>query len=560
MLKATRDVKATPEGDGRSALDSWDLRIAQYAAKPAGVELAGERQPAAGAPRCYRFTAMKPSSGTQPYPEVAALAARLASLHGLTTVLDVGLAWTNEIGMLNPELRVIGVGRWGKAARRPRGGFPFRGIVDLARTSDASPFARLEPSRTAVLITGPSESLVDLGEGLSALDGILRDAPLTIVATTTPQPLLARLAAAGLQPTFAGRTRATSGDEERTATLVVIDRSLKNVGTAPAEFRVVAIMTAFNEEDIIGPSIGKLVADGIGVYVIDNWSTDRTYEIAAQYEGRGLVGLERFPDAPIDRYEWRSLLGRVESVAASLKADWCIHHDADERRCGPWAGVGLREALWRVDQSGYSAVDHIVLNFQPIDNEFRPGGDFEAHFRSFEFGRSPGLLLQIKAWKNTGPVDLASNGGHEAVFADRRVFPYRFELKHYPIRSQSHGEKKVFRDRIARWDPGERAVGWHDHYDDVRPQQSFLRDGKSLIEDRGIETRAQLLPEMLAGAGLAERTIPSWAQGGWVGRTAHRSMSRIVRSRTYARLRAFPLLRIGVVNRLRRRLRKRLAA
>jgi hypothetical protein len=465
---------------------------------------------------------MKPDSRDRPYPEVAAFAAHVASLRGLATILDVGGAWTREMALLHPELTVVGLERFGS----------------------------LDPLRTAVVITAP---------GSSALPAAAREAPLTIVATTEPEAASAYLAESGLPPSFVGRTRASDVDLERTATLLVADRALSDPSPASGGFRVVAIMTAYNEEDIIERSIGKLVADGVGVYLIDNWSSDRTYAIAEPFLGRGLVGLERFPDVPSDRYEWRSLLHRVEVVAAGLDADWFIHHDADERRCGPWAGLGLRDALWRVDRAGFSAVDHTVMNFRPTDDGFEAGGDFEAHFRHFEFGRTSDLLLQIKAWKNAGPVDLASSGGHEAKFPRRRVFPYKFELKHYPIRSQAHGEQKVFRDRIARWDPGERALGWHVHYDDVAPQQSFLRGPDGLIEDLGAETHARFLPEILAGAGLAEQSFPAWALGSSAGRAFYLSGRRFARSRTYARIREFPLLRIGVVRRTLHRLRGRLA-
>jgi hypothetical protein len=154
---------------------------------------------------------------------------------------------------------------------------------------------------------------------------------------------------------------------------------------------------------------------------------------------------------------------------------------------------------------------------------------------------------------------LTSSGGHEARFPGRRVFPYKFELKHYPIRSQSHGEQKVFRDRIARWDPEERALGWHLHYNDVLPQQSFLRARQDLIEDRGAETHARFLTEILAGAGLTHRSFPAWALGSSAGRTIYLSAQRFAHGPTYARLLEFPLFRLGVVRRPLRRLRARLA-
>lgn len=469
--------------------------------------------------------------GGRPYPDVAALAARVATLEGLSTVLDVGCCWTPEISLFHPELEVVGVGQWGPMAHIRPSRTAFRDYVDL--DGDPGRLSQLATSRCVAVLTGPSESLAELDRGLTALGAAIPDAPVIVVATTTPEAVMAHLSAANLQPSFVGRTRVTEGDAERAASLLIVDRSIVNCGAAPSGFSVVAIMTAYNEEDVLEPAIGKLIADGIGVYLIDNWSSDNTYAIAEQFRGRGLVGLERFPDSPTDRFALRTLLGRVSAVAAGLQADWCIHHDADERRCGPWAGVGLRDALWKVDQSGYSAVDHTVLNFRPIDNGFTPGGDFEAYFRHFEFGRSSDLRLQVKAWKNAGPVDLITKAGHEALFPGRRVFPYKFELKHYPIRSQSHGEQKVFRDRAPRWDPRERRLAWHVQYDGVLPGQSFLRDKVDLIEDRAVETRSRLMPEMLAGAGLADYSYPAWALGSRTGRAIYLLRNRVTESRGY---------------------------
>lgn len=82
----------------------------------------------------------------------------------------------------------------------------------------------------------------------------------------------------------------------------------------------------------------------------------------------------------------------------------------------------------------------------------------ERYFRHFDFGAGPDLARLMKAWRNTGQrVALAESGGDEAAFPGRRIFPYRFLLKHYPIRSQAHGERKVLRERQARWNASRRA-------------------------------------------------------------------------------------------------------
>jgi hypothetical protein len=183
-------------------------------------------------------------------------------------------------------------------------------------------------------------------------------------------------------------------------------------------------------------------------------------------------------------------------------------HDTDERRRSPWPGVSLRDALWRADQSGFSSIDHVTLNFWPTDNDFdSEHGNLEQHFSHFGFSDHPGHFHQRRARKQTGAcIDLADNAGHDV--ASRRVYPYTFVLKHYPLRSQAHGERKVLRERAARWSSEERSRGRHARYE--RPVQSFLRDPRTLIrfDERSFWTR--YLIERLSGVGIFAQP-PSWA-------------------------------------------------
>src|SRR6266511_1852136 len=60
-------------------------------------------------------------------------------------------------------------------------------------------------------------------------------------------------------------------------------------------------------------------------------------------------------------------------------------------------------------------------------------------------------------------------------------FPYKFLMKHYPIRSTEHGRQKLFQDRQARWSQYERDVlKWHAHYDHFHEGSSFLRNRSEL--------------------------------------------------------------------------------
>jgi len=167
----------------------------------------------------------------------------------------------------------------------------------------------------------------------------------------------------------------------------------------------------------------------------------------------------------------------------------------------------LKDAIWKVDQLGYNAIDFTVVEFHPTNENFEPGSDFERTFLYWEFSRKPGNFVQIKAWKNCGvPVLLSESGGHEAVFEGRRVYPYKFLLKHYPIRGQSHGEKKVFRERKARYFVDELVAGWHTHYNSVRKKYCFLRDPSELQFWDESSFYKEFLVERLSGIGILQES------------------------------------------------------
>src|SRR5690349_20890203 len=125
--------------------------------------------------------------------------------------------------------------------------------------------------------------------------------------------------------------------------------------TMSEHFRVTAIIAARNEADIIGQVVGDLIAQNVDVYLIDDGSSDQTVDEAGQWLGRGLIHIER--REPSATFEWADLLRRKQALAAELEGDWCIHHDADEFRESPWPGLNLREAIRRVSELGYNAID-----------------------------------------------------------------------------------------------------------------------------------------------------------------------------------------------------------
>ena len=302
----------------------------------------------------------------------------------------------------------------------------------------------------------------------------------------------------------------------------------------PPTGRIVALISAYNEGDVIYHVIGDLISNGVEVYFLDNNSTDNTISEASKWLGKGLIKVERFPeDAGYaascgKEYVWREVLRRKEELATQLGADWYLHADADEFRESPWPGKTLAEAIREVDLLGYNALNFALFNFRPTDNAYVPGSDVRRHLTAFE----PGDWfdsVQIKAWKNTGcRVDLVSTGGHSVAFKDRKVFPVNFILRHYPIRSEGHGRTKVFKDRIPRFNQQERAAGWHVQYNDYADgKNTFLHDPSTLVAYDGNAVRAELLGRSsldllflssMANDSFIHRAPDSEALIAWMGR------------------------------------------
>jgi hypothetical protein len=291
---------------------------------------------------------------------------------------------------------------------------------------------------------------------------------------------------------------------------------------------VVAIIAAFNEADVIAHVVGDLIEQGAQVYFLDDGSTDNTIAAVEPFVGRGVLAIERLrPPAVseagasprVEPFNWERILRRKAQLARELDADWFIHHDADEFRESPWPHLTLADAIARVDALGYNAIDFASLNFWPVRERLEPGADVREAFPYYS-EHEPYDRLQIRCWKKADDVDLASTGGHEARFRGRKVFPLRFILRHYPVRGQAHGERKIFEERRGRFRDEERARGWHVQYDDVVQGARFVREPEALqpydrdlvsvglaLRHRGVEELESLLDDKKTALGEARSTI-----------------------------------------------------
>lgn len=270
--------------------------------------------------------------------------------------------------------------------------------------------------------------------------------------------------------------------------------------------RVLAIVTVFNEEDIIRHSIINLIAEGVDIHVIDNWSTDTTQKVVEQLTDLHprRITYEKFPEKPPKKYEWEKLLKKVDDVAKNSKHDWIIHHDADEIRKSPHPKITIQEAITQIDAKGYNIIDHTVLDFRPTQPGYTKNSNPEEFFTHFEYGRRPGHFVQKKGWKNTGKkVDLHISGGHSVVVDAPKVYPLKFLIKHYPLRSKEQATKKIFSERKPRISKEESAKGWHHQYNKYNKSDQFVWDENTLHKFHKIMFWQEDFVEQVSGVGVS---------------------------------------------------------
>lgn len=411
--------------------------------------------------------------------------------------------------------------RFGCPRLRVLAGQPPAGPVELPADGPEPVIEWHDPAEEAVPERLLAESFVLMPEFDRALAPqlaeILVAAPGAVVAGEAGQEaeIESTLAEVGLTPALTGHNGVYRGDGSRPVWVVESPASpiSSTTVTPPQNFTAVAFVTTYNEADVIVPTLLDLFEQGVEAYVIDNWSEDNTYDLAREFVGNGVLGIERSPaDAPPEYFDLKSLLTRMEELVPILGGDWYIKHDADEARRSPWPGVTVRTGFWLAQQAGFNVVDFTVLNFRPIDNSYREGSSFVDHFEFFEFGKNPGHFRQLKAWHYFGQdLDYARFGSHRIAFSGLEIFPYKFLVRHYPVRSQQHGERKIFQERQARFLPEARKRGWHKQYDDIAAGHSFLEDPANLIRYDADTFADDYFIERLSGVGL-ERLAPAPAQ------------------------------------------------
>jgi SAM-dependent methyltransferase len=436
-------------------------------------------------------------------PEVYDFTRALAKRLGASTIVDIGCGNGRRIAAFSDEFKTVGVDvRANITACRDR--WPELTWMEADLEAPGSLFAIPQGERVVVVCSDvlehqsdPRILLAKLRDWRPFVEALVISSPDRIrsngSAHTGPPGDMARtmewtraelgllLRAWGLESALHGFTRDSSERDSRATQVALIPGGSWMSSFAPTSDETLptvrAIMPVYNEVDVVLGIVGRLLAEGVDVHIVDNWSTDGSWEsLVASFDGFPGFTHERFPaTGPVDEYQWREILSRMDVVAAESPHDWIVHVDADEIIESCFPGQSLRESIGIVDRGGFDAIDLTALIFRPVNaTGVVERGTDPSSMMFWEFGDRPGHQTLVRLWKNrNAPVNIADSGGH-SLGVPHRLYPMSFMLRHYPLRSEAQAREKAFGERRQRSEKERLAQGWHVQYEHLATDEEIV--------------------------------------------------------------------------------------
>ena len=248
--------------------------------------------------------------------------------------------------------------------------------------------------------------------------------------------------------------------------------------------RIICIISTYNDADIIAGIIEENIKQGFQIYIIDNWSSDGTWEIIEDLNSStdNIIGIERFPaEGRSESYDWHAILNRKSQIGAQFPGNWIFHQDSDEVTISLFNDISVIDFLDFVEEKNCNVVCLRMLDFRPTDHSFTTGNPVR-HFTHYEFSKDPSYLVQEKIWLqyDSEAVDLASSGGHRVTFPKKRIYSIKLPRLHYSIRSISQLKGKIL-DRNTRGRKEREQRNWHTHIQGLE-NVKFIHNKFELVE------------------------------------------------------------------------------
>jgi len=201
------------------------------------------------------------------------------------------------------------------------------------------------------------------------------------------------------------------------------------------------MLPVHNEADIIEEVLEHLISEGLNLVVLDNGSTDGTFEKCKKFAQRDVIKLEQFKTDTFDK-KFDLILRALYDMTLVHAPDWVIRADSDEFLESGIKGLTLKEAINQADSEGYNLIQFNRFDFFMTDNDDETAKSIRDKLRYYSaYGD-----FVYRAWKYYPGIRIGDSGGHYPIFPDNvryKISPKKFVMRHYPFRNKKQTEKKI---------------------------------------------------------------------------------------------------------------------
>jgi len=205
--------------------------------------------------------------------------------------------------------------------------------------------------------------------------------------------------------------------------------------------KVIGMLLVHNDEDIISEVIENFLSQGLELVVLDNGSTDKTFQICEKFLGKGVLQLKQFKTSTfIGQHD---LLHRMlYHMALTESPDWLLRSDSDEFFESGIHHRNLKDAIEQVDKEGFNLIQFNRFDFFMTDDDNESAKSIK---EKLPYYSCHGDYL-YRVWKYFPGIRMGYAGGHYPIFPESlpyKIYPKKFIMRHYKFRSKEQAEKKM---------------------------------------------------------------------------------------------------------------------
>jgi len=202
--------------------------------------------------------------------------------------------------------------------------------------------------------------------------------------------------------------------------------------------KIIGMLSVYNDGNIINEVIEHLLSQNLELVVLDNGSTDGSFEICRKFQDKGILQLKQFQT---ETYNQFLVYRMLYDMTIAHNPDWVVKIDSDEFLESGISKMNLKDAIIQVDKEGYNLIQFDRFDFFMTDDDKKNSDSIKNKLRYYS---CQGDFL-YRSWKYIPGITLGTNG-HYPVFpggTGYKIYSKKFVLRHYPFRSKEQAKKKI---------------------------------------------------------------------------------------------------------------------